>query len=112
MKSPMLSKQHLQANQDSPDYEAGFKSGLRYGAAASRPKGASADYIAGQVAALEIKVILAKEGIFGVIDEAALLRAMDSVSTLGMSRLDLTFRDLARREKATYSDINTHKQIG
>ena len=106
----MLSKQHLQANQGSPEYMAGFKSGLRYGA--SLPKGASADYISGKVAALEVKVILAKEGILGITDEAALLRAMDTLPTPAMSKLDLTFRDLARREKAPYSEIKTHKQIG
>ena len=102
----MLSKQHLQANQDHPDYQAGFESGLRNAAV---PKGASSDWISGKAAALEVKVILAKQGILGVTDRASLFRAMDTLP--GNNKLDLTLRDLARRAKAPYSDLKTHKQI-
>ena len=102
----MLSKQHLQANQDHPDYQAGFESGLRN---ATVPNGASSDYISGKVAALEVKVILAKQGILGITDKKSLFRAMDAIPE--NNKLDLTLRDLARRDHAPYSDLKTHKQI-
>jgi uncharacterized protein YodC (DUF2158 family) len=105
-RSPLLSKQHLQANQDHPDYQAGFEFGLRNTMTCN---GLSPEWLSGNIAALEVKAILAKQGIWGVKDMASLFRAMDAIPY--GNKLDLALRDVARREKAPYSDLKTHKQI-